>query len=438
MRQFMKQQPAVWVFLTALILLVLTAIVADKIAASYRRSVGMVTHTREVELNVSRARLALARAELVLLEQQIPEDKRRQSYENQLREVRNQVDQIRVLTSDNTRHRTSLDTLDREVNELRDGVETVFLTPPTPEALAFADSQFQRAGDQLQKMRIEEESLLAGRIEVSEAEYRRMLTFFRACFGFAALVLLWSSFDILRQTARTARAEKLVTSLNVRLQNAHDEEGKRIGRDLHDSVGQLLAAARIASSRIEATQNLPEDAREQAGLAMEATNEAIREIRTISYVLHPPMLDELGFVAAAQWFVRGFSERSGIEVNLDLPEDSRKLEPEVALALFRALQVSLSNVHRHSGSKLAKVGLRWNAKEVCLEVSDFGAGMAADRLELVQRQPAAAGVGLGGLSERVRQLHGDLEIASDAHGTRLRVRLPSAGLRPPQRSKIEA
>src|SRR5262249_46400818 len=266
---------------------------------------------------------------------------------------------------------------------LKDGVDTIFVMPPTSDALAFVDSQFQRADEQLQKMRIEEESLLAGRIELSEAEYRRMLAFFRTCFGFAALVLLWSSFDILRQTARTARAEKLVTSLNVRLQNAHDEEGKRIGRDLHDSVGQLLAAARMASSRIEATRDLPDDVREHAQLATEATDEAIREIRTISYLLHPPMLDELGFVAAAQWFVRGFPERSGIGVNLDLPDGSLKLRPEVALALFRALQVGLSNVHRHSGCKSANVGLTRGADDVCLEICDFGSGMPSERLDLV-------------------------------------------------------
>lgn len=424
MRQFLKQQPAVWVFCTALVLLVLTAVVADKIAASYRRSAAMVTHTREVELNVSRARLALTRAEIVLLEQQIPEDRRRQDYESQLRQVQSQLDQIRALTADNARHQVSLDTLAREVNQLKDGVDTIFVTPPTPDALAFADSQFQRADDQLQKMRIEEESLLAGRIELSETQYRRMLMFFRTCFGFAALVLLWSSFDILRQTARTARAEKLVTSLNVRLQNAHDEEGKRIGRDLHDSVGQLLAAARMASSRIETSPDLPAAVREHAQLVTEATDEAIREIRTISYLLHPPMLDELGFVAAAEWFVRGFSERSGIAVNLDLPDSGLKLQPGVALALFRALQVGLSNVHRHSGSKSAGVSLTRDAADVCLEISDCGAGIPPERLELVQLRPAAAGVGLGGLKERVSQLCGDLEINSDSHGTRLRVCLP--------------
>lgn len=411
-------------FVAALVLLVLTAIVADKIAASYRRSATAVTHTREVELNVSRTRLSLARAEVILLEQQIPEDKRRQDYENQLRQTQSQLDQVRALTADNPRHRESLDTLAREVNELKDGVETIFVTTPTAEALAFADSQFGRADEQLQKMRIEEESLLAARIELSETEYRRMLTFFRACFGFAALVLLWSSFDILRQTARTARAEKLVTSLNVRLQNAHDEEGKRIGRDLHDSVGQLLAAARMAASRIEVSQDLRDDVREQAQLATQATEEAIREVRTISYLLHPPMLDELGFAAAAEWFVKGFSERSGIAVNLDLPSDMPKLRPEVALALFRALQVGLSNVHRHSGSKSASVGLIRSSGAVHLEICDCGGGMSTERLELVQRSPAAAGVGLGGLKERVTQLGGELEIASDANGTRLRVHLP--------------
>src|SRR5262249_19916308 len=125
-----------------------------------------------------------------------------------------------------------------------------------------------------------------------------------------------------------------------------------------------------------------------------------------------------------------FSERSGLAVNLDLPSDSLKLRPEVALALFRALQVGLSNVHRHSGSKSADVGLTRGTAEVCLEICDLGAGMPPERLELVQRLPAAAGVGLGGLKERVRQLRGDLEITSNCHGTRLRVRLPITSTSP--------
>jgi len=273
-------------------------------------------------------------------------------------------------------------------------------------------------------MRVDEEALLTARLLLSETEYRSLRISFRNYFAFAAIILVASFISILRESARTARVQRIVTSLNVQLQNVHDQEARRIGRELHDSVGQSLAAAKMAMSHIAASKDVPQDLKERVSFAAQAVDDSMREIRTLSYLLHPPMLEELGFPAAAKWFVEAFSERSGITVNLDLPEGPAMLPPQIALTLFRALQVGLGNVHRHSQSKSANVTLTSDAHGTCLAIRDLGIGIPEHRLEALQTLPEAVGVGLGGLKERLRELHGTLEIISNSDGTLLRVRLP--------------
>jgi signal transduction histidine kinase len=422
MHQLVKSQPAVWVFAVALALVVFTAVGADKVAASYRRSAANVSHTREVELHVARARAAFAQAEATFDREATSDTPSVQAYRDHLNEAEAELAQIAFLTSDNPKQQEILKALANDLIEMRRNALGALLPPdPSPSPAL----QFANADEELKKMGFEEESLLATRIQLSEAEYRRMLVFFRSAFALAALALLWSSFDILRHAARVARAETAMRALNVKLQNAHDEEGRRIGRELHDGVGQCLAAAKMALFGIEAIPDLPRVAKEKAQFAKEATDEAIREIRTVSQVLHPPLLDELGFAVAAEGFVSNFSERSGIVVSLVLLKEDMNLGRETSLALFRTLQVGLSNVHRHSRSKSVELSVVRTAGRVILEIRDFGVGIPAERLEVLQRQPAAAGVGLGGLKERVAQLGGDLEIESDSTGTILRVRLPA-------------
>ena len=421
MRQLVKSQPAVWVFAVALALVVFTSIGADKIAASYRRSAANVSHTREVELHVARARAAFAQAETTFYAEVTSDTPSAQAYRDHLNEAEVELAQIASLTSDNAKQQEILKALVNDLANMRRNALGALLPPdPSPSPTL----QFANADERLKKMAFEEESLLLTRIQLYESEYRRMLAFFRIAFALAALALLWSSFDILRHAARVARTETAMRELNVKLQNAHDEEGKRIGRELHDSVGQSLAAAKMALSGIDAMPDLPQIAKEKAQFAKEAMEESIREIRTISHVLHPPMLEELGFAVAAEWFINNFSERSGIVVNLALPKEDMNLGRETALALFRALQVGLSNVHRHSQSKSVEISVVRIAGRVMLEIRDSGVGIPAERLKVLQRQPAAAGVGLGGLKERVAQLGGELEIESDSTGTVLRVRLP--------------
>ena len=155
-------------------------------------------------------------------------------------------------------------------------------------------------------------------------------------------------------------------------------------------------------------------------------DQALKEIRTTSYLLHPPLLDEVGFSAAAQWYVQGFGERSGINVTLDFPKVPERLPTDVEITLFRVLQESLTNVHRHSQSSSVAVCFLYHPEGVILEISDSGRGIPAEMLERLGEGTAEVGVGLAGMRERLGELSGALEINSSTAGTTLRAIVPLA------------
>ena len=222
----------------------------------------------------------------------------------------------------------------------------------------------------------------------------------------------------------TARrnAEAAIRRLTARLLNLQDQERRRIAREIHDSLGQYLAGLKIS---LDMMAN-PAFAK-KAGMLEECTElvqRCISETRTISHLLHPPVLDETGFASAASWFVTGFSQRSGIPVTLDLPSNLPRLPNEVEIALFRVLQESLTNVHRHSGSKSAEIFLKTGVRQVTLEVRDHGHGIPQPRLQRMQMDGTQTGVGLAGMRERVRELGGTFEIRSDRAGTAICVSIP--------------
>ena len=222
----------------------------------------------------------------------------------------------------------------------------------------------------------------------------------------------------------TARrnAEDAIRRLTARLLNLQDQERRRIAREIHDSLGQYLAGLKIT---IDMMAN-PAFAKKE-GLLSECgdlVQRCISETRTISHLLHPPLLDEAGFASAANWFVTGFSQRSGIPVALDLPADLPRLPNEVEIALFRVLQEGLTNVHRHSGSKSAEISLNAEPGHIRLEVRDHGRGIPQPRLQQMLVDGTNSGVGLAGMRERVRELGGTFEICSDRAGTVIRVLIP--------------
>jgi len=153
-------------------------------------------------------------------------------------------------------------------------------------------------------------------------------------------------------------------------------------------------------------------------------DQAIQEIRTMSYLLHPPLLDEVGFACAAEWFIEGFAKRSGINVKAEITNSRERLPKKMEIALFRVLQESLTNVHRHSKASDASVQFQHQPEAVILEIRDSGRGIPSERLRLLRQAGPGTGVGLAGMRERLHELNGKLEIESDDNGTRMRAVIP--------------
>ena len=226
------------------------------------------------------------------------------------------------------------------------------------------------------------------------------------------------------QAERSAReAEASVRELSQRLLRLQDEERRRLGRELHDSVGQLLVGAKMALD-VLTTEEGRRNWEEHIGECDLILEQATREVRTMSYLFHPPMLEELGLKSAVQSYLEGFRQRSGIHIDFQADEDFGRLSSDRELVLFRVLQESLTNVHRHSESPTAQVWLRIEDQTAVLEVLDQGKGVPAAILEFSNDSIGMLGVGLRGMNERLRQLGGKLELISSNVGTRVRATVP--------------
>jgi PAS domain S-box-containing protein len=212
--------------------------------------------------------------------------------------------------------------------------------------------------------------------------------------------------------------------LSAKLMHLKDEEHRRIARNLHDSLGQYLASVKLNLALL--SPYIPSDGTAVLSEARDSLEQCIVETRTISYLLHPPLLDEAGFASAARWFVESFAKRSGIECRLDLPERLCRLPETIEVDLFRILQESLTNVHRHSGTSSVEIQLRVNERQALLTVRDFGRGMPPDLMEGLGANGRSVGVGLTGMRERINDLGGRFEVQSDAHGTTIVVAVPLA------------
>jgi signal transduction histidine kinase len=212
-------------------------------------------------------------------------------------------------------------------------------------------------------------------------------------------------------------------NLSARLLRVQDKERRHLSRELHDSTGQTLTALKIhlvtLQERLKAGQPTVEIFAQINALA----DQALQEIRTTSYLLYPPLLDEAGLSSAAQWYIEGFAKRSSIQVRLHLASIGRLPRP-VETALFRILQESLTNVYRHSSSRIVDVWLQLHADTVILEVQDYGTGIPREILEQFKRTGGGAGVGLAGMQERIEDLSGKLEMISGSAGTKVRATLP--------------
>jgi PAS domain S-box-containing protein len=237
--------------------------------------------------------------------------------------------------------------------------------------------------------------------------------------------------ELQQRNEQVLRASEDLRELSGRVLRVQDEERRRIARELHDSAGQILTALglELGSLGEDIQQTAPHLAQSIAG-AQELVQQLHREIRTTSYLLHPPLLDEAGLSSALSWYLEGLGERSGIDIHLDMPEDFGRLPRDMELVMFRLVQESMTNIHRHSGSTTAEIRIARASGAVTIEVQDRGKGMSAEELRKIRE--GGSGVGIRGMRERLRQFRGDLRIESDGSGTQVLVKIPI-----PQTTAIE-
>lgn len=226
------------------------------------------------------------------------------------------------------------------------------------------------------------------------------------------------------RTAQLQQQIKRTSDLSARLLQVQDEERRRIARDLHDSTGQSLVSLTMNLDKLQRDAKLVDP-----GLAERISNNAelvrqlTKEVRTVSYLLHPPLLDEVGLAAGISWYTEGFSERSNIDVDLQIADTLGRLPQDLELAIFRVVQECLTNIHRHSHSPRATISLNEFSGRVILEVKDEGSGIPREALSKIASL-GLPGVGVRGMQERVSGFGGELQISSDEKGTVIRAILP--------------
>ena len=229
--------------------------------------------------------------------------------------------------------------------------------------------------------------------------------------------------EVQRRNEDIVRQADQLRELSGFMLQSQDEERRRLARDLHDSAGQTLVVMSIKLAQMAEAKSNPEQLANMIQEVEELVQGLTQEIRTTSYLLYPPMLDEGGLSYALRWYVEGLVERSGLEVDLKIPDNFERLSREMELVIFRVVQECLTNIHRHSGSKTASIRIERQPDNVHVTVQDGGKGMSPEKLAEIQSQ--GKGVGLRGMRERVRSLQGELTIESNGSGTKVSATLPA-------------
>lgn len=227
------------------------------------------------------------------------------------------------------------------------------------------------------------------------------------------------------RTIELEQRTQQLRDLSRRLLQTQDDERRRIARELHDSAGQYMASIQMnLDALLREAVALPLPQRERITDSIAMLERCNSEIRTLSYLLHPPLLDELGLRSALSWYLEGFSERSGIKVELQVPDDLPRMTPNTETVIFRVVQQSLVNIHRHSGSRIARVSIDCDAERIELTISDEGKGMPPETLAGINAGTGLVGVGVAGMRERVIGMGGKFQVSSRHDGTTIHISLP--------------
>jgi signal transduction histidine kinase len=352
--------------------------------------------------------------------------------------VSSALDDLRKLTADNAGQQQRLSELaslsQNYIGQLQSTTVSdtaVSNSAAKSAAIRDLDSQESQVNGVVRRMDEEEIKLLSQRLATWNHLFWRT-AFVLALALVAALGFLAYNFHLLsREVLRTQDLERAQRknvrssrALSARILDLQDSERRRIARELHDSVGQYLVGLKINLEQLLTTRaNLSPTHENLLAETIDLTERSMVEVRTISHLLHPPLLDEVGLESATRWYADGFAKRSALKVSLHLDHITNRLPKEVELALFRVLQESLTNVHRHASAKSIEVILTCSTGHVVLCVIDDGSGISTEVLTRF-RSGRASGVGLAGMKERLAELDGTLEVEKRTHGTAVRATIP--------------
>jgi signal transduction histidine kinase len=424
------------------IIIVVIAVAAFLTQRGVSNSTNWVLHTYDVrgELQNLQAQLAEIRA-TALAYSDSGDESELQLLRQHSQYVADAAEHLRKLTADNSRQQEPLNELESLSKNYIAQLQNTAVSTLAPASISAAksaairrlDSEESRMNDVLRSMDQEEIRLLNQRLGTWNHLFWRT-TIVLALALCAALGFLAYNFRLLsKEIVRTQDLERFQRenvrssrALSARILDLQDAERRRIARELHDSVGQYLVGLKINLEQLVGTRpNLSAAHENLLSETVALTDRSIVEVRTISHLLHPPLLDEVGLESATRWYADGFAKRCALKISLHLDNIANRLPKEVELALFRVLQESLTNVHRHAGAKSIEVVLTCSAGQVVLSVIDDGVGISPEVLARFQ-SGRASGVGLAGMRERLTELDGILEVERHARGTAVRATIPIA------------
>ncbi len=425
------RQKARLIFSLALLLLISSGIATSFSIVGLVNSTKWVAHTYDVKQSISKIESVFALAGRTRARFVASGDaSAREQYNSAITLLQSELQDAERDISDNPVQRENVARLQLLINKrievFTSSINTYTSGKTDPdEQLLFNAQSLQLADDSNQvmsAMQDEEDRLLVERLRVSDRLFKVTVAVLSAMF-LSSLILIVVHYRMLTaEGAKREESEENARRVSAQLLRVQDHERRRFSRELHDGLGQTLAVVKwTLSSLLEKHPDDPSIAE-----CVKSVDEAILGTRTISHLLHPPLLDEAGFESAARWFVEGFSQRSGIPVSLTI-QDAGRLPRSVELALFRVLQESLTNIHKHSKSPRAEVSLRPDRANVILRVKDFGDGLPEETLENFVHSGTRVGVGLAGMRERIREQGGQFRIDSNGAGTTIEVSLPRAG-----------
>ncbi len=416
-------------FVLALLLLCLSGLAAGFIIFRLYDTQEKVQHTYEVEVAVGDVESSLTevgRARVSYVDSATTEALK--DFSDTINRVAPALTRLRALTSDNKEQQGLCDLLEENAKQRIDpsqqSVEFRRQNLTTPALELKLTSQVARAAFDTariaQQMKQNEETLLSRRSRLSKVLFTAVLAVLAFSFVLSAF-MFWLHYYLLNsEVSERSEAENQLRKLSMQLMRVQDEERRRFARELHDGVGQTLAAAKMLAT--EPSRGVPAEA--QAADLAALLDEAISQTRTISYLFHPPLLDEIGFSSAAKWLIDGFAQRTGLVVSADIQQPENRLPRGLEITLYRVLQEALNNIHRHSRSRSVEVHVRIDSKTVTLRVKDDGKGIPSELLTALHSNQAQAGVGLLSMKERVREQSGELKIGSHLEGTEIIVSIP--------------